>query len=178
MSLIQDFGLVTPSRKLPLLTLSILDEKKIREMDILHLNKIIRYFQYLTDIETVEFSNYNLGAVSYELEENVEILEEYGFIKAVNGKKYGLTDLGEAAVEELKSEISGEQFKKLIYSKQLLNDLSFNELLFFMYKVLPETIEHSTQYHILKKSKEKIINNLLKKGKISESTAKNWLQNK
>ena len=176
MSIVLDYGLAAPSRKLPILALSIFDEEGKQEMDILHINKVIRYFQYLADIEEVEFSNYNLGAVSYEIEENMVLLEEYGLIKKKNKNKYDLTDLGKSAVAELKVTISEEHLKKLIYSKQILNDLSFNELLFFMYKLLPETIENSTQYHILKKSKEKIINNLLKKGKISKNIAMKWLQ--
>ena len=177
MSLIEDFGLVTPSRKLPLLALSIFDENNKKEMDILHINKVIRHYQYLTNKEEVEFTNYNLGAVSYEIEENMEILEESGLLRNVKNKIYKLTYLGEKAAEELKNEMSAKDIQKLEYSKQILNDLPYNELLFYMYKLLPETQKNSTQYHILKKSKRKIINSLLSKGKISEKMASKWLEN-
>jgi hypothetical protein len=78
MSLIEDYGLFEPERKLILLALSVPDERNVTATDILHLNKILKLYQETTKSEEIEFSNYNLGAVSFDVQEDLDNLEEMG----------------------------------------------------------------------------------------------------
>ena len=176
MSLTKDFGLDTPSRKLILLVLSVKDVNNKKEMDIIHLNKVLKYYEHLVEKEEIYFSNFNLGAVSFEIDENIDFLEDVGLIEEVKNNKYKLTNLGKRAVSELKNKISYDEFNYLKLSKIKLNDLPYNELLYFMYKEFPKTQEYSTQMYKLNIMKRNIINNLLKKKKIDENKAQTWLE--
>lgn len=176
MSLIEDYGLESPARKLCLIVLSINDDNNIKEMDVLHINKVIRYYEYLTQTSDVIFTNFKLGAVSYELEESIEILEELGMIEMVKKNTYNLTSIGEDAVNELLRKMDNSNLLKMEFSKKILNDLNFEEVLYFMYKVLPETQVNSIQFDRLEKKKTKIIKSLFHKGKISEKIASKWLE--
>ena len=171
MSLIEDFGLYIPSRKIPLLILSVEDEKGEKKTDILHMNKIIKLYQEISNSDDIQFSNFNLGAVSYEVEESIDILQEVGLIEEVEKRKYKLTKDGEEAVRMIKRKLSEEEMRRIEYSKKLLNDLDFNELLFYMYMRFPNTQENSTQIRKLKIMQKGIINKLVNKGKIDNETA-------
>lgn len=144
-------------------------------MDILHLQKVIRYFQYLRQKTDVDYSNFNLGGVSYELHESVETLMENGLIARSDSSRIELTDVGEKAVSELRSSFDPDDLKRLTFSKQQLNDLTSDEVMFFMYMLLPETQVHSTEVaRLLRRSKE-FTRDLFKKGRISASMAADWL---
>jgi len=175
MALINDFGLETPERKLTLLLLSIPDSQKNTKIDILHLNKIIKYYEEETAKNEVIFSNFNLGAVSYEIEENIKFLEDYDLIEKDEKGFYTLTNIGEEAVRELLASNLDVDLKKLIESKEKLNDLSFDELLFYMYMKFPETIVNSTQFKKLELMSKNLIKKLFIKNKIDVGTANNWL---
>jgi predicted transcriptional regulator len=175
MSLISKFGLSLPARKLILLTLSIPDNEGKTATDIVHINKILKYYSQLSESSDIKFSNFNLGAVSFEVEENVEILQEYGFIKQIQKDKYKLTSKGEEVVKELSNNTDITMLEKLNYSKKLLNDLSFDELLYFMYMKFPDTQENSTQITRLKKMNKGLIRRLFEKKKIDDYTAQTWI---
>lgn len=175
MSIISDFGLNTPARKLILLVLSIPDKNNDREVDIVHINKIIKLYEENINKKEIEFSNYDLGAVSYEISQNIELLEEYGLIEEIRDETYQLTDYGETTISELKELISYEELLELKKSKLKLIDLKFNELLYYMYKKFPETQENSTQIKKLEIMKKNIIKSFLKKNKINIKTANEWL---
>lgn len=174
MSIVSRFGLNLPERKLILLTLIDKDNEGEKGVDILHMNKIIKHHQENMSKNEVEFSNYNLGAVSYEVEETIQILEENDLIYSKNNKYY-LTSLGEEAIKILIEKTSKEELNSMRESKILLNDLGFNELLFYMYYKFPDTQEYSTQIKRLKIMKKGIINKLIKKEKIDLRTADSWL---
>ena len=175
MTLIEDYGLDSPARSLLLTVLSIKDRNQKAEMDKLHIQKVIRYFEYLREKKEIDFSNFKLGGVSYELEENRETLLEYELIDQTNNH-FTLTNEGKTAAEDLRETLGKEEYEKLVYAKELLNDLPADELLYFMYKTIPETQKHSTEFQRLEKKKQAIVKSLFSKRKIDACTAINWLE--
>ncbi len=144
-------------------------------MDILHLQKIIRYFEYLRDTNEIEYSNFKLGVVSYELEENLQTLRESGLVEKQNGK-YVLTDEGKELSEKLEAEIDRKDLQKLFFAKQQLNDLTSDETMYFMYRLIPESQIYSTEFSRLEKKKNVLVRNLFLKGRINCNTAAKWLE--
>jgi hypothetical protein len=175
MSVIADYGLDLPARKFLLLALSLEDKKGRKGMDILHLQKVIRYFQYLRQKTDVDYSNFNLGGVSYELHESIETLMENGLIARSDSTRIELTDEGDKAITELRSKFDPDDLKKLAFSKQQLNDLTSDEVMFFMYMLLPETQVNSTEVGRLLRRSEEFTRDLFKKGRIGASMAADWL---
>ena len=174
MSYILDYGLDSPSRGLLILITSLFDRNKKKEMDILHIQKIIRYFEYLSDKKDIDYSNFKKGGVSYEISENIETLLENGLVDK-DKTKYRLTEEGECAAEQLKKEYDEEELQKLSYAKFLLNDLTDDELMFFMYMVLPETQKYSTEFKSLYDRRTGLTKSLFLKGRINSDTAAKWL---
>lgn len=175
LSLIIDYGLDSPARRSLILVLSLQDKLKKMEMDKLHIQKTIRYFEYLRQQETISFSNFKYGGVSYELQENLETLVECGLIEKVR-TKYILTDEGKKAAQELLQNYDKNSLRKLTFAKNQLNDLSHDEVLFFMYKLLPETQKYSTEFERLDQKKEALVRKLFLKGRINSTTAAKWLE--
>jgi len=174
MSIIADYGLDSPARRLPLLLLALDDKKGQKEMDVLHVQKVIRYFEYLRQRNDVEFSNFNLGAVSYELQESLDALEEFGLIERVD-HSLQLSPLGNEASKELKRDFSSSELQKLSFAKMQLNDLNSDEVMFFMYNLLPSSRENSTEIKRLDRKKDALVRSLFEKGRINSITAAKWL---
>jgi len=172
-SLIIDYGLDSPVRALLILALSMKDKEQKKEMDILHLQKVIRYFEHLQDQKTIDFSDFKLGGVSYELRENLETLVECGLVNKV-GSKYFLSEEGEKAEKELLSKYAEEKIRKLRFAKLQLNDLTDNETLFLMYMLIPSTRKHSTKFEDLYKKRDVYVPRLFLKGRINSTTAAKW----
>jgi hypothetical protein len=175
MTLIEDYGLDSPARSLLLTVLSIKDNNQRAAMDKLHIQKVLRFYEYLREKKEIDFSNFKLGAVSYELEENRETLIEYELIDQKDCDFF-LTDEGNSAANDLKKTFNQEEYQQLVCAKKLLNDLMGDELLFFMYKTIPETQKHSTEFARLEKKTESLVKNLFSKRKIDAQTAINWLE--
>jgi len=174
MSLIAEYGLDSASRTLLTLALSIKDKRQQKAMDILHIQKIIRYFEYLRQRNEIDFSNYHLGGVSYELEENIETLRDCGLVDKTDNR-YVLSEMGEQAAKELENRLEHNELQKLAFAKNQLNDLPTDELMFFMYKLLPETQRYSTEFARLNEKKDLIVRNLFLKARINASTAAKWM---
>jgi len=175
MALIADYGLDSPPRRLLLVALSLKDRANQKKMDILHVHKVVRYYEYLrAGPPEVDFSNYDMGGVSYEIHENTQTLEEYGLIEK-QGKYYVLTDKGERASKEVRNAFTNEDLQRFAFSKYQLNDLSTDEVMYFMYMMVPETQQSSTHFASLEKKKEALIRSLYEKGRINSVTASKWL---
>ena len=175
MSTIQDYGLESPARAYLVLVLSVLDRTDQKAMDVLHIQKVIRYFEFLRKTTDVEFSNFKLGGVSYELQESLETLVESGLVTRAGKTRLELTDEGKKAAVELRATANVDDLKKLTFSKQQLNDLTSDEVMFFMYMLLPETQENSTEAgRLLRRSKE-LTQSLFRKGRISSAMAASWV---
>jgi hypothetical protein len=175
MSAITDYGLETPSRAFLVLALCLDDRKGRKSADILHIQKIIRYFEYLRQKREIDYSNFKLGQVSYELEESLRTLQESGLVTNV-GTNFQLTDDGRMAAEELKPVTSADDLRKLAFAKQQLNDLSRDELLFFMYKLIPESQVNSTEAPRLMNRSRELVEALYRKEVISAAMAAKWLE--
>ena len=134
----------------------------------------MRYIEFLKQKHEVDFSNYKLGQVSYELEEGIETLLEIGLVEK-QGNLYQLTDEGIKAANELKEHLDAEDLRKITFSKMQLNDLSSDELMFFMYKLIPESQTNSTEVNRLFKRSKELTESLFKKGRISAAMASKWL---
>lgn len=174
MSVVLDYGLDSPARALLVLVLSVKDREQKKEMRKLQIHKTIKYFEYLREEENIDFSNFKYGGVSYELHENLLTLEECDLVEKVHGK-YVLTEEGERAAQELMENLDREELRKLAFAKHQLNDLSRNELLYFMYRLLPETQKFSTEFEGLDRKKEILVPRLFMKGRINSTTAAKWL---
>jgi hypothetical protein len=174
MTLIEDYGLDSPARSLLITVLSIADNKQRAEMDKIHIQKVLRYYEHLREKKEIDFSNFKLGGVAYELEENRETLIDYELIDRKNCD-FSLTDEGNAAAQDLKKTFNEDDYRLLVCAKKLLNDLPDDELLYFMYKTIPETQKHSTEFSRLERKKEILVKNLFAKRKIDASTAISWI---
>ena len=175
MALVAEYGLDSPPRRLLLLALSLKDRMQQRKMDKFHIQKVIRYYEYLRNRPLeVDFSNYDMGGVSYEIHENAETLEEYGLIER-KGDYYLLTDEGERAANEIKRAFSKDDLQKFAFSKFQLNDLSLDEAMYFMYMMVPETRQHSAHFTSLEKKNAVLVRSLYVKGRINSVTASKWL---
>jgi DNA-binding HxlR family transcriptional regulator len=169
------YGLkASPSRRWALLALLLKDRSNRRETNILHLQKIIRYFEYLRNTTELQYSNFKLGVVSYELEENLQTLQESGLVEK-DDSDYVLTEQGEKVAQKLLSEFDRKELEKLLFAKQQLNDLTPDETMYFMYRLIPESVANSTEYHRLEKKKVTLIQSLFMKGRINAATAAKWL---
>jgi len=171
MTAIADYGLDSPARALLLLVLS---AKNSEPMSRLHFQKTILYYERMQEQKDVDFSYFHYGGVSYELQENLESLIEYGLVKKI-GTKYTLTDEGEKTVALLREKCDKESLRKLLFAKQQLNDLPDRELLYLMYKLFPDTQVNSREFENLEKDKETIIPRLFLKGRITAHMASEWL---
>jgi hypothetical protein len=170
-SVITEYGLDSPARGLLILVLSI---KNRESMSKLHFQKTILYFERLQKQQDIDFSDFHYGGVSYELQENLEALEEYGLIDRV-GNKYVLTEEGEKTARELTKQFDPEALRKLVFAKQQLNDLPDKELLYLMYKLFPDTQVNSTEYKKLEEEKQTTVPKLFLKGRITAHMAASWL---
>lgn len=175
MPIISEYGLDSPARTLLILVLSIKDKQEQKAMNRLHFQKAIRFFEYLRKEKEIDFSNYKYGGVSYELQENLETLEECGLV-VKSGAKYMLTQEGERAAQELLRKYDTETIRKLTFAKTLVNDLTDKELLFFMYMLLPETRMNSVEFDKLYVEREALVRRLFLKGAINAATAAAWLE--
>ena len=174
MSYIEDYGLNSPSRKYSLVALSLKDRTNRKEMDIIHLHKIIRYFEYLRNTAEIKYSNFKLGVVSYELQQNLETLQDSGLVDK-DDKNYVLTEEGQEIAEKLLCSMERKDLEKLIFAKQQLNDLTSDEMMYFMYRLIPESVVNSTEFPRLEKKKVALVHSLFLKGRINSAIAAKWL---
>jgi hypothetical protein len=63
----------------------------------------------------------------------------------------------------------------LIFAKQQLNDLTSDEMMYFMYRLIPESQINSTEFSRLEKKRGPLVRSLFLKGRINATTAANWL---
>jgi len=171
MSAVTEYGLDSPAKALLVLVLSL---KNCEPMNKLHFQKAILYFERMRQQKDIVFSNFHYGGVSYELQEDLDTLIEYGLIDKV-GNKYTLTKEGERSAEELSKLYDCEALRKLAFVKQQLNDLPDKELLYLMYRLFPDTQINSTEFKKLDAEKQILIPRLFLKGRITAHMASEWL---
>lgn len=174
MSYVEDYGLDSPSRKYSLVVLALQDRANCKEMDIMHLQKIIRYFEYLKNSSEIHFSYFKYGVVSHEVSENLETLEESGLVER-DGDTLTLTEEGREIAEHVLRDFDKKELQKLTFAKQQLNDLTPDELMYFMYRLVPESVVNSIEYPRLERKRVVLVQSLFMKGRVNAATAAKWL---
>jgi len=178
MSVVLDYGIDSQAKALLLLALSMSDRNDQKEMDKVHIQKTIKYYEHMQQESNIDFSNFKHGGVSYEVQEVIETFEEYGLVEnigSLRNPKYMLTEEGEIGAKELSEKRSEEELRRLKFAKLQLNDLSFDETLYFMYKLIPATQKNSTQFERLDKKKHVLVQKLFMMGRINSDIASEWL---
>lgn len=175
MDKIEEYGLDTPPKILPILLFMVAGGAYRAHFNRLQINKMVRYFEFLIKKNEISFSNYNLGGVSYELTETLGELVDYGLLDQDEQDRYFMSKEGQQAGEELYKNFPKADCKLLEESCTTLMDLTNDELLFFMYKTIPKTQEKSTVFDKLMKNSVRLVQNIYNKGKISASIALSWV---
>ena len=173
MGLIEDYGLDSRSKALLLLLFHVSGKGDTR-LNKIQINKMIRYFQLLSKKNEISFSQYNLGDVSFEIQEGIDELLDIGILEEDRSKLF-LSEEGKKASEELSKKSNKKDIELLSKSYNTLNGLSDEEIMFFMYNEIPESRINSKVYGDLMKRGVRLVQNLYNKGKISASTALSWV---
>jgi hypothetical protein len=117
-----------------------------------------------------DFKSDLMGPYSDEANESLNVLVVYN-IASVNDRSIKLTDFGKSIFDIIKNRFSGEQLEIVSDFKRLLNDMSYLELLGFIYFTYPEYIDESIVYEKVIPKRKEIAVSLLLKNKISISKA-------
>ena len=107
-----------------------------------------------------------MGPFSDAVEWNADQLVRSGFLKRI-GATYELTSEGRAVAEILEADAPAERIKLLSDTKKLLNDLSTDELLAFVYFLYPGMTEESEKLEGLLPKRKEIAVRLFQRGKVS-----------
>lgn len=117
--------------------------------------------------EHADYEGDYMGAYSETLEEELIQLEIDGILETKNYRIL-LTNVGEELANVLEEKIENKEILNIISDfKDLLNDMSQQELLAFIYTSFPDMTKESTVYEKLKPKLVNIAIQLYKKGKIS-----------
>jgi hypothetical protein len=117
--------------------------------------------------DTLDFEPYFIGPHSKRLDEVLKQLDFYHVIR-YDKNKIQLTDFGREIFEEIKNKRPKDELNFLSEIKKLLNDLTNDELLLFVYSSIdPSFITESVEYKRIMQNKEDIAICLYKKGKIT-----------
>jgi uncharacterized protein YwgA len=120
----------------------------------------------------LDFEPYFLGPHSAILEDEADQLSRSELIAQV-GSSISLTERGRRAAANAVLALSKEELDKIEEFKSLLNDLSNDELLAFIYFGYPdsEVERESSEYKRLSKDRKRIAVQLYERGKVSAERA-------
>jgi len=118
----------------------------------------------------IDFEPYFFGPHSESVEVNLEQLVKSGLVK-FEGNKIVLTPLGKEVANFLAGKTSRENLEIVREAKELLNDLSKDELLALIYFTFPEMAKESLEIQHVKKRRKELALKLYRKGKVSLSKA-------
>jgi len=110
------------------------------------------------------------GPFSENLEEGLEELEQEELIK-ISGTKISITEEGKKLIEKIKNNFEKSSLIIIEDFKKLLNDLTEDELLTFIYFTYPQTTSESQALQRVIQNRLRNSISLYKKGKISLSKA-------
>ena len=123
--------------------------------------------------EETDFAPYCYGPYSEILTDEMEVLKDSNLI-SVEGKAFALTPGGKKLAGELQTRVQKKSMEKIEEFKGLLNDLSGDELLAFVYfsHENPDELEkESLEYCRLSKIRKPLAMSLYKKDKVSVQKA-------
>lgn len=141
----------------------------------LHLQKEMYLLQNLFPKLAAEtdYEPYMLGPHSEMVDDEVEELASSGLIRTMPGQ-FELTRDGESIVSILKERTNKKEIEKINEFKDLLNDMSRDELLAFVYFTYPDKKdleEESIEYENLLQKRKRLAISMYKKDKISAQKA-------
>ena len=113
----------------------------------------------------LEYEPSLMGAMSDALELNLDQLESIGLLDK-SGSAFVLTDPGDQCVLKVIPELTTSELNRIEEVKGLLNDLSKDELLAFLYFIYPEMTEESEELAGLEPERRGLAVRLFKKGKV------------
>lgn len=116
--------------------------------------------------EQTDFEADFMGPYSESAEEELEQLE-FAKIIEKEGNKLKLTALGQEITRILEKNSSGEEKETIADFKEVLNDLTEDELLGFIYFTFPDMIKESIKIEKIKPKRKNIALSLYSKSKIS-----------
>lgn len=116
--------------------------------------------------EEASFESDMYGPFSETAKNELEDLEMDGVV-IKSGNKMWLSGLGLEIVEQIKKQTSKEKLEMIARFKELLNDLTDEEVLTFVYFTFPEFTEESAVKEKIDKNREQVAIKLYKKEKIS-----------
>jgi hypothetical protein len=142
--------LFTSRQKLLLLFLSV-DEDKL---DPIRIQKGMFIFgqeapkDWIPPTERYKFVPYNFGPCSFELYDDLSLLEVLGFLNSeiIPGKSwnyYSLTKKGKGIIPEIMKSFPREAYEFMIQIRQFLKKVTFEILLKAVYKAYPKYAEKS-----------------------------------
>lgn len=119
-----------------------------------------------------DFEPYLFGPHSEPAENSLTILKSYGLVKEYDGY-YSLTELGKEISLKIKENPQGIDVDDIRDVKELLNDMSLDEIILFTYVLHPEYTDESKIKEKILKKRIPLSISLYKRGKIGlEMSAK------
>jgi len=118
----------------------------------------------------MDFEPYFYGPHSERVDVELDQLIKSGLVR-VEGNKIILTDIGEKVHMVLRTKTSKEKLELINEIKELLNDLSKDELLALIYFSFPKMAKDSLEIQSIKKKRRELALTLYRKGKISLAKA-------
>jgi uncharacterized protein YwgA len=120
----------------------------------------------------LDFEPYFLGPHSSILEDEADQLARSGLIRVAEGD-VSLTDRGKRAAIDAERKLPKGRLERIGEFKSLLNDLSNDELLSFIYFGYPdsEVARESAEYQRLSSTRQRTARSLYRRGKISAERA-------
>lgn len=138
------------------------------------LQKEMYLIERLADIkDKYHFLEHLKGPYSEDLAGEIDYLINLNLVERTKENAYKITPKGKSLINKLTeknilAKLLGEKTLEIVEEvKDLLNDLSKEEVLGYIYFNYPETVKRSEEFEHIKNRKNEIIINLYKKGKIS-----------
>lgn len=105
------------------------------------------------------------GPMSEALEWDVDQLVSVDLLR-LEGSSYALTKSGDVCAKVASRDVQPSELKAIDEVKELLNDLSKDELLAFIYFLYPDMISESEELQQLEPKREELAVRLFQKGKV------------
>lgn len=118
----------------------------------------------------LDYFPHSYGPYSEVLDHELEYLKNVGAISE-ESNSISLTSIGRKAEREIRGTVDPKVLGALEEYKELLNDLTSNEMLAFIYATFPDMAGKSVEYENIKNKIEDLIMSLVKKDKISSQRA-------
>jgi len=131
------------------------------EKELFLLTESVQKLKELFDFEADLY-----GPYSEIVNSDLEALIQMNLTETIS-KQFSITSKGLKLISCFEGQISKKLLDEIYKSKDLLNDLSRDELLAYIYQVFPNTTEESIVFDKIKPKLKDIAIDLLKMGKIS-----------